>query len=241
MWHWFKRGATFLAAQAILTFIWHWIGKLGEHAMLTWVDEQIGRLLGFHTPQASTVASWVVPAFLGFATLLLYHVFWNRFYKASLVRSTGLVPPRLASTFPQAMEIDSNRYMSAYEALHYLADDSEWGDQIRRYIDEMDKITIRKNPLLEAPSEFKRIAEQGKIESLGRLNGDGPHVPIPATYWMSAILVLKDREISESIPAVRNPEGIPRYKDIKIVRADVELAWPPPPKGIKKWLRKFRG
>jgi hypothetical protein len=231
MWHWFKRGAAVLAAQAILTFIWRWIGKLGEHAVLTWVDEQIGRLLGFHTPQASTVISWAVPAFLGFATLLLYHMFWNRFYKASLVQSVGSVP-RPASTFPQVMEIDSNRYMTAYEALHYLADDSEWGDQIRQYIDEMDKITIRKNPLLEAPSEFKRIAEQGKIETIGRLNGDGPHVPIPATYWMSAILVLKDREISESIPAV---------KDIKIVRADVERAWPPPPKGIKKWLRKFSG
>ena len=178
MWHWFKRGATFLAAQAILTFIWHWLGKLWEHAMLTWVDEQVGRLLGFHTPEASTVVSWVVPGFLGFATLLLYHVFWDRSFKARLVRSAGLVPPRLASTFSQA--IGSNRYMTSYEVLHYLADDLAWGDQIRHYVGKMGNITIRKSPLIEAPSEFKRVAEQGKIEAIGRLDGNGPHVLIPA-------------------------------------------------------------
>jgi hypothetical protein len=100
------------------------------------------------------------------------------------------------------MEIDSNRYMTSYEALHYLADDSEWGDQIRQYVGEMDKITIRKNPLLEAPSEFKRIAEQGKLETLGRLNGDGPHVPIPATYWMSEPLRLCRRPYCLSHAAI---------------------------------------
>jgi hypothetical protein len=101
---------------------------------------------------------------------------------------------------------------------------------------------MRKDPLIEAPSEFKRLAEQGKIEAVGRLEGVGQPTLIPATYWMSAILNLSSNcDVSESIPAVPNPEGIPKYKDIKIVRADVERAWPLPPKGIKKWLRKFSG
>ena len=131
---------------------------------------------------------------------------------------------------PEAVLI-TNRYMTAYEALHYLADDLEWGDQIRQYVKETERFTFRKNPLLKSQSEFKRIAEQGKIEATGRINGEGPHVLIPATYWMSAILVLSNNlATSESAPAVPNPDGIPQYKDIKIVRADVERAWPPPPK-----------
>jgi hypothetical protein len=131
------------------------------------------------------------------------------------------------SIIPTPSTTDTHRYMTAYEALHCLSDDSKWGDQIRQYVGEMERITIRKNPLIEAPSEFKRIAEQGRIETLGRLNGDGPHVLIPETYWMSAILVLSDNPVNrESVPAVPNPDGIPRYKDIKIVRADVKRAWP---------------
>ena len=148
----------------------------------------------------------------------------------------------LPGTIPTLQKSDTHQYMTSYEVLHYLADNSAWGDQIRHYVGKMGNITIRKSPLIEAPSEFKRVAEQGKIEAIGRLDGNGPHVLIPADHWMSAILNLSsNHDVSESVPAVPNPEGILRYKDIRIVRADVERAWPMPLKGIRKWLRKFSG
>ncbi len=132
----------------------------------------------------------------------------------------------IADKVEKATAQDAIRYMTAYETLHYLADDSEWGDRTRHYIGTDG---ARKIALLEAPVEFKRIAEQGGIYSVGRLNGVGLHVAIPETYWVSATLSsfsLDNRGISETTPAVPNPDGIPVYKAVKILRADVERLWP---------------
>jgi hypothetical protein len=86
----------------------------------------------------------------------------------------------------------TQRYMNAYEVIHYLADDSKWGDDTKKYVgaeqyvSRAGNITMRKWPLLEALGEFKRIAEHGRIHAVGRFNGVGQHVQIPETYWMSA-------------------------------------------------------
>ena len=90
-------------------------------------------------------------------------------------------------------------------------------------------INVGKIPLLEAQAEFKRIAEQGHIHAIGRLDGGGQHVQIPETYWMSATLnhfSPENPEISETTPAVANPDGIPIYKNVKILQSDVERIWP---------------
>jgi hypothetical protein len=87
--HGFRGWASWFAAQAALTFVWHWILKLPEHAILTWVDDQIASLLGFSAPQASTVISWAIPAFLGAATLFLYHLTQT---KASKTAITAWLP-----------------------------------------------------------------------------------------------------------------------------------------------------
>ena len=95
-------------------------------------------------------------------------------------------------------------------------------------------ISARKIPLLEAQVEFKRVAEQGTIHVIGKLNGVGQHVPIPETYWMSATLnpfSLNNRDISETMPSVPNPNGIPVYMNVKILRSDVERLWPRLAKG----------
>ncbi len=81
--HGLKGWAGFLAAQVVLTFAWHWIAKLAEHAMLTWSDDQIAALLGFSAPEASTVISWTLPALLGIATLWIYHVYQQHITRTS--------------------------------------------------------------------------------------------------------------------------------------------------------------
>jgi hypothetical protein len=88
---------------------------------------------------------------------------------------------------------------------------------------------MRKSALLEAPLEFKRIAEQGRIHAVGRVNGIGQHAPIQEMYWMSATLSpfsLSNSENSETIPVVPNPDGIPIYKNVMVRRDDVERTWP---------------
>lgn len=120
--------------------------------------------------------------------------------------------------------------MTAYETIHYLADDSKWGNALKNAPSVPNgTLNMRKMPLLEAWGEFKRIAEQGHIHAIGRLGGVGPHVPIPEIYWMSAILhqsSLDNPALSETMPSVANPDGIPIYKDVRILRADVERIWP---------------
>jgi hypothetical protein len=116
--------------------------------------------------------------------------------------------------------------MTAYDVIHYLADDSEWGNETRQYVGADG---MRKSALLEAPAEFKRIAEQGTIHAVGRRNGDGQHVEIPEIYWMSATLSpfsLENPEISQTMPAVPNPDNIPTYKNVRILQSDVERMWP---------------
>jgi len=179
----------------------------------------------------ASVSSYVLP--LLFSLFCVAAIYWlaRRELQLLSVDATG---PALAP--------DTQRYMTAYEVLHYLADDSKWGDEIRKYVSPdqyvsaAGNITMRKMPLLEAQGEFRRIAEQGRIRAVGRLDGDGQHVQIPETYWMSAVLSpfsFHNQEISEAIPAVYNPDGIPTYKRVKIVREDVERAWPLARKG---WL-----
>jgi hypothetical protein len=120
--------------------------------------------------------------------------------------------------------------MTAYDIIHYLADNSKWGNEVRRGQPvQIGLINVRKMPLLEAQVEFRRVAEQGHINASGRLEGVGQHVQIPSTYWMSATLSpfsLDNPGISETRPAVPNPDGIPIYKDVRIVKADVERIWP---------------
>jgi hypothetical protein len=76
--HGIRGWGLFIVAQAILTFVLHWLGKLAEHAMLTWSDEQIADFLHLSSPEAPTVISWAIPLFLGFITLLAYHLIQSR-------------------------------------------------------------------------------------------------------------------------------------------------------------------
>jgi hypothetical protein len=160
-----------------------------------------------------------------------------------LIRTDVFAAQQLASAQ------DTNRYMTAYEAIHYIADKSEFGNETRQYRGQQyvpvvgHTIPMKKNALLEAQSEFKRVAAFGVIKAIGRLDGAGEHVQIPDTYWMSAGLSpfsLGNPGISATIATVYNPDGIPTYGDVRIVRADVERAWPAQKtgwKGLLRWQR----
>jgi hypothetical protein len=93
--HGFRGWASVLIAQAILTFVWHWIVKLAEHAMLTWGNDQIASLFGFSEPPMSTVISWAIPALLGVATLFIYHMIQTRDHRTGLITQVyGLMRSR---------------------------------------------------------------------------------------------------------------------------------------------------
>jgi hypothetical protein len=121
---------------------------------------------------------------------------------------------------------DAPHYMTAYEAIHYLADESEWGDGIRSLSDPQER---RNGIVFGTLAEWKRVAEQGNIRAFGILNGVGLAVPIPDIYWISATInafSIDNPSISQTMPVAPNPDGIPVYKNVRILRADVEGAWP---------------
>jgi hypothetical protein len=147
-------------------------------------------------------------------------VAWRYFNPIPEKPDEHLLPDAPTSTEP------AQGYMTAYEVIHYLADDSEWGNETRQYVGADG---MRKSALLDAPAEFKRVAEQGTIRAVGRLSNVGQHTPITCTYWISATLhpfSLYNREISETIPSVPNPDGIPVYHSVRLIRADVVRLWP---------------
>jgi hypothetical protein len=205
----------------ILLVLWALSGVY-DLALSQWIPEEYAkRLPKIYRMVAMTagLASWQVWLLVG-ATITVGAAIEYAF------RKTGLATVRVGEVPALPQPKEPSRYMNAYEVIHYLADDSKWGHQTRQHISANG---MRKNALLEAQVEFKRIAEQGYIRSFGRRNGAGEHVDIAKTYWLSATLSpfsLDNPEISEAIPAVYNPDGIPTYKRVKIVREDVERTWP---------------
>lgn len=125
---------------------------------------------------------------------------------------------------------ESHRYMTVYEIIHYLADETEWGARTRNAITPHSTFPhgMRTNPLVVAPYEFKARGELGGVHAVGRLKGSGPHVEIPETYWLSATIksALQTPNVSETVPALPNPDGIPVYTDVRILSADVRRIWP---------------
>src|ERR1700691_6253864 len=83
--------------------------------MLTWSDDQIASFFGFSAPQASTVSSWAIPAFLGAAILFVYHLIQTRVSKtcslviadAPAVVTAGVAPdaPKSAASASLSIEL----------------------------------------------------------------------------------------------------------------------------------------
>ena len=218
----------------ILLVLWALSGVY-DLALSQWIPEEYAkRLPKIYRVVAMTagLASWQVWLLVG-AVITVGAAIEYAF------RKTGLATVRVGEvpTLPRPEE--PSRYMTAYEVIHHLSDHSEWGERIRRIRTRFDVVPegMMTNPLLVAQNEFKTIAERGAIQAIGRLNGEGTHVDIPENYWLSATIYpfsLHNPDISQTMPAVPNPDGIPVYKDVRILRTDVERAWPLAAKGRQK-------
>lgn len=127
----------------------------------------------------------------------------------------------------------SGVYLTAWEVIHYLADESQWG------VDKSAEVTpegMHKNVQLEAPLEFQKRASEGRVTVYGASSKTGHHESIPKTYWMSHGLKLATIYDSEATSktepatfeagfhAVRN--GVLTYSDLKIEASDVYQTWP---------------
>src|SRR5260221_13758472 len=73
-------------------------------------------------------------------------------------------------------------YLTPYQVVHYLADESEWGT-----MKELEKSAEGLNyfVLVEAPVEFQKRAAEGKITVYGMSSKTHAHEEINKTFWMS--------------------------------------------------------
>jgi hypothetical protein len=233
----------------ILLAIWSLSG-IWDLVLSEWIPEEYAkRLPKVYQAIAITlgIASWGIWVVFGLVIAGLASIEYA-FRKTRVPATVVTVRPQSIPTSTRSADSGARRYMTAYETLHYLADYSAWGNETRQHVSLQQTavagvVPMRKMPLFEALGEFQRLAQQGKIISFGRLNGVGQHVEIPASYWLSATLSMASLDrptVSEAVPAVPTT-GIPTYTDVRIVREDVERAWPPALKGLRKWLHRIRG
>ena len=148
--------------------------------------------------------------------------------------TTSAAVEKSAASMPERREILTlPQYMSAEEALHYMAGDSSWGDEIRQSSTAGEGnyagIQFKKIPLLEAIPEFSKGAARFGIGVLGRLGGNGAHNSIPHTDWLTIGIdqnTTLRRQTSQTTAIV--PSGsVPFYTDLQICRSDVHRVWPP--------------
>jgi hypothetical protein len=63
-----KNWGVWIAGQffvfGVLTFVWRWVLKLSENAVVGWFDDRIGEVLGIHPPTLSAAINWGVPVAL---------------------------------------------------------------------------------------------------------------------------------------------------------------------------------
>ncbi len=143
-------------------------------------------------------------------------------------RPQFLFPEQSASPF--AATADVSTYLTPYQAIHYLVNESQWGALKKA---EVTLNGDKKNTMLEALEEFKKRAEEGRLKAYGYNDKTHLHEFIDKTYWMSAGLdpiscFNSDSENKTTSATFESGfHGVPvTYFDLKIEAADVYKTWP---------------
>lgn len=122
---------------------------------------------------------------------------------------------------PKSLAPEESAYMTAREVLYYMVDQTDWGYKLRAQSASGQRFFL-------AIDEIQKQSQDGKIQILGRLWGEGPHVPIAPHYWLTSVVDLGsalEQPITRTRPAVANQTGILTYTDLRFPRSDVYEAW----------------
>ena len=142
----------------------------------------------------------------------------------TLAETSIIEPPPQPELSPQLT------YLTPYEAIHYLADESQWAEE---KAGEVSPNGMAYNVMLEAPQEFQERAAEGRIRVYGFDDDTHRHEEIGKTHWMSFGLeyskVYKPDGDVRTVPttfdsAFYNKNG--KYSDLRIVADDVYRTWP---------------
>jgi hypothetical protein len=87
--------------------------KLTENAVSGWLDDKIGELLGWSSPDVSTVLSWVWPAVVVALILWGYHVLYSRFVRSPTVAIYTIKQPTAEAAENIISQIPRHLYAQA--------------------------------------------------------------------------------------------------------------------------------
>jgi hypothetical protein len=134
-------------------------------------------------------------------------------------------------TQPQATL--GRNYIHAAEAIKYIANESEWGNQVRT---TLTRNGMRLVPLFAATEEFVKAARDGKIIVFGRFNRMGEPRLIAQQYWLDAtieqesVIAPKRLGITSSISQDDGERyRFIRYDALCVEETEVHRLWPRSP------------
>jgi hypothetical protein len=153
--------------------------------------------------------------------------------------SKGKLPPAIESPDQDFSGIKARidpRYISAADAIRYIADESEWGERLRSIRTRTDSgLEMRQHPRFAAIEEFTRAARAAEILVFGCPDQPGEHQLIAQQYWLGASVdpdsILGPEGIGETIGIGHNREQrerTRRYTALHVEGSEVFSKWPRP-------------
>jgi hypothetical protein len=124
------------------------------------------------------------------------------------------------------------RYLTAADAIRYIADDSQWGARLRAA--PPNSAGMRQNPRFAAIDELVRAARDGEIGIFGRFNRTGEHLLISQQYWLYASIDMGSAIGADVKPAFTIPistelgqrERFTPYDGLCVENSDLARVWP---------------
>ncbi len=226
--------ATFSSIGIMGGLAWQLLDIIGRGDVLFKLPETLQHVQGFileHQEIGYQIAPWFV---MVIGTMFLVFLQWPHLFKFSRSSthqtSTIVAPPDSSQTSNTPI------YLTPYETVHYLADESQWGA-----LKEAERTPegLRKNVLLEAPLEFQKRAAEGKIRVYGINALSSTHELIEKTYWMTygfyfETLFKSPYDECHTWPTIsERPRNLLIYSHLKIEADDVYRTWP---RHIEQWV-----
>ncbi len=149
--------------------------QLAWNAILGWSDDQLAAWFGITGPTVSQVYKALVefgPSLLSAAlAFYLYHLWWSRQADASAAPVAQLTEQERREELHGQASANKERsvYLTAYETIHYLADESQWGANTDSYVSPDG---LQKERLVRGAGRVSGQSSRGQNYSLWRITAN---------------------------------------------------------------------
>ena len=186
--------------------------KLGENAVIGWIDDEIGKWLGITAPSVGDVLEWLPALILAGAILLLYHLVLNKFQKGP----SGASAARYS--FKDA---------GLMHGIYWIADKSSWGRWQKAQHGGRPGESLMFNL---ASTYLLTAAGNGDLIVRGRIPGTHKYDVIDRHFWLAHFIhyVPDSRTIHRAVVYERptNTVVATAYDSYLLEQSDLEKLWP---------------